>query len=173
MSMGKDLQKKQTKRNIPIRVATILLCLTVFSTYFVSGIYARYSTNGQNTLSARVAKFSVEGSGTLMQPIEVNVAPGEAEATTLNIYNNSEVAVEYTVTITNVTKNLPLHFRMEKAGGSTDASEDGITLTGQQLAIGHTDQYTLYIEWKEEDNNPAQMGMVDYITVTITAVQID
>ncbi len=171
--MGKYLHKNKTQMNIPIRVAAVLLCLTLFSTYLVCGLCARYATSVQSSDHANVAKFSITGSGTLLQPIEAGLVPGESKSVTLVIHNESEVAVEYTIAVTNVTKNLPLSFRMEKTGDSPAVAADGTTFTAQQLPGSHDDSYTLYIDWAAADNDLARMGMADYITVTVTAAQID
>ncbi len=170
--MGKH--QNNAKVNIPLRVAAVLLCLTLVSTYFVSGLQARYSTSGQSGNSAGVAKFSIEGSGTLLQPIEARVSPGDPKPATLIIENKSEVAVEYSITVTNVTNNLPLRFRMEKDEVSLAVDADGTTFTAQQIPGNHSDTYVLHIDWDATKNNPdLWMGRVDYITVKVTATQID
>jgi len=171
--MGKFLHKMKTDKNIPIYAAVLLLCMTLISSYFTSGVYANYATGSQSSDNARVAKFSIVGEGVLFQPIEANLIPGMVETANLNIHNNSEVAVEYTVTVTNATNNLPLHLRMIKTDSSQNKEGNNITFTEQQLPGDHTDHYTLYIDWRPEDDDPALMGMVDYIAVTVTAVQID
>lgn len=171
--MGKLLHKLKTYKNIPIYAAAVMLCMTLLSTYFVAGLYARYSTGEENINEARVAKFSITGDGTLLEPIEAELAPGDSLEEVLNIHNNSEVAVEYTISVTNVTNILPLHFSMTKADSAPDLAADGTTFTAQQLPGSHTDQYTLHIDWAAADNDPALMGLVDYITVTVTATQID
>lgn len=45
------------KKNWPMRIASILLCLVLFTTYLMFGLYARYTTKGESTGSARVIKF--------------------------------------------------------------------------------------------------------------------
>ncbi len=172
--MGKYLFKSQ--KNIPMRIAAVLLCLTLFSTYLVTGLFARYTTSAQGSDHARVAKFSIQGSGALSRSIEASLFPGESQTATLIIENNSEVAVEYTVAVTNVTNNLPLSFRMVKEGASPTVDTNGTTFTARQIPGSHTDKYTLYIDWKADNDgnrDPDWMGKVDYITVTLTAVQID
>lgn len=172
--MGKYLFKPQ--KNIPMRIAAALLCLTLLSSYLVTGLFARYTTSVQYSDNARVAKFSIQGSGTLLQSIEAGLYPGESKAATLIIENNSEVSVEYTVSVTNVTNNLPLSFRMVKEGSSPTVDANGTTFTAQQIPGNHTDRYTLYIDWAaatDKDRDPDWMGKVDYITVKVTAAQID
>ncbi len=172
--MGKYLKKNKPKRNIPLRVAAVLFYLTLCTTCLVSGLYARYSTNTQSSNQARVAKFSIKGDGILSQTIEAALIPGENETTSLNIHNNSEVAVEYTVTVSNETGNLPLHLKMTKTGSTQVQEGTGpITFTEPRLSGGQVDQYGLEIQWKAEDNGADWMGKVDHIAVTVTAAQID
>lgn len=175
--MEKYRHKRKAKMNIPIRVAAVLLCLTLVSTYFVSGMFARYATSGQSSGNARVAKFSIEGSGISSQYLDASLSPGTDKDVPLIIENNSEVAVEYTVVVTNVTNNLPLSFRMEKKGASPTVraggtTSDSTTFTVLQSPDSHG-EYTLFINWQAQDGDIDRIGMVDYIKVTVTAVQTD
>ena len=119
--------------NIPVRAAAVLLCLTLASTYFVSGLFARYSTSDQSGGNARVARFSFNGGIVdatdkivLSQIIEVNLVPGVREDVPLIIENNSEVAVEYTIDVTNETNNLPLQLSIgDKTGSSVTSPAQG------------------------------------------------
>ncbi len=47
----------KAKMNIPMCVACVLFCLTLFSFYFTGGLFARYVTNNEGVDSARVIKF--------------------------------------------------------------------------------------------------------------------
>ncbi len=172
--MGKDQQEYRAKRNIPIRIAAVLFCLTLFSTYLVTGLFARYTTSVQSSDQARVAAFSIKGEGALSQTIAAELVPGGSQDVILKIRNDSEVAVEYKIEVTNETKNLPLSFSQKKENGSFSAlAADGITFTDQQIPGTHTDTYTLHILWPKGSKDLDLMGMVDYITVKVTAVQID
>lgn len=55
--MAKGHKKRKTTVNIPICIAGILLCLTLLSIHFMSGLYARYTTSSSGQDSARVIKF--------------------------------------------------------------------------------------------------------------------
>ncbi len=171
--MGKYLHKSKPKGNILNRVAAVLFCLTLFLTYLVTGLYARYTTSGRSGDNARVAKFSIEGEEMLSQTIEADLIPGESKTANLVIHNESEVAVEYTIDVTNVTINLPLSLRMEKTGSSPTVATNGTTFTAQWLPGSHRDKYELRIDWDKEKTDSDWMGKVDYITVTVTAKQID
>ena len=48
--------KNKAKMNIPMCLACILLCLTMFSFYLLGGLYAKYTTSASGDDSARVAK---------------------------------------------------------------------------------------------------------------------
>ena len=48
---------KKPKMNIAMNIAMVLFCLTIVSTYLVSGLYARYTTSATGSDSARVMKF--------------------------------------------------------------------------------------------------------------------
>lgn len=171
--MGKHLRKNTKKLNIPLRVAIMLLCLGLFSAYFVTGLFARYAASAQGSDQARVAKFSIVGDGTLLEPITAEFVPGSSQEVDLVIENDSEVSVEYTVEVTNATKNLPLSFRIKKDASESTGDANGIKLTAQRLPGRHTDNYMLTIDWPAAAGNPDKMGMTDYIMITVTAVQID
>lgn len=53
--MAKFLRKP--KKNMAMRLAGVLFCLTLVSFYMVSGLFARYITSGQGSDSARVITF--------------------------------------------------------------------------------------------------------------------
>lgn len=55
--MAKRGKKTRTHVNIPICLAAVLLCLTMFSSYFSSRVVARYTTTENSGDSARVIKF--------------------------------------------------------------------------------------------------------------------
>lgn len=55
--MAKQRKRTGTKVNIPICLAAVLLCLTMFSFHFSSGVVARYSTNTDGADFARVIEF--------------------------------------------------------------------------------------------------------------------
>ncbi len=180
--VGKHLHKSKIKMNmnIPLRVAAVLLCLGLFSGHSVTGLYARYAGSVQSDDQARVAKFFItaEATGTQSQSqsIDADLIPGETETVSLEITNKSEVAVEYTIVVKNETNNLPLRFTMEKVGASADLSADGATYTTQRLPGEYTDKYKLTIDWPaaaDQDRDPDRMGMVDHISVTVTATQTD
>ncbi len=175
-------KERKVKGNIFMRIAAVLFCATLFSMYLVSGLYARYTTSTINNDSARVAEFNITQEGTFFEAFEANIIPGETQGADLTITNKSEVAMEYTLTVTNVTGNLePLKFTLYSVDGtitpvSSESHENGISKYGvTQIPGEHTDKYRLNIIWEPSDKEKAleSMGMVDYITVSVTATQVD
>lgn len=175
--------RRNSKVNILMCTVAFLICATLYSTHLVGGLYAKYTTRQSDSDSARVASFQITQSGTISNIIEANVTPGTTQSVDLTIENKSEVAMEYTLTVTNVTGNLtPLKFKLDPADSTSapvtvESYENGISInSARQIPGEHTDKYNLMIVWEpspNEETDLALMGMVDYITVSVKASQID
>lgn len=180
-------KEHSVKINILMYIAMILICVTLFSICLVSNMYAKYTESIDNSDGARIAKFSITPGGELFENLKAEAIPGETQNVTLIIENKSEVAVEYTLTVTNVTRNLPLKFTLTPDpadGGNTPHAtldsydkDNGISISSaRREPKEHTDKYKLKIIWEPNSNNKNDlelMGMVDYITVSVKATQID
>ena len=184
-------KKRQTKVNVLLCTVAVLLCATLYSTHLVGGLYARYTTSGSSNDSARVAAFNIEEEGTLFQTVQAEIKPGSTAAQNVDliINNKSEVAVQCDIQVTNVTGNLPeMEFTLgpkledEKPEADTPAvtleSEDsGASASTIQISAGGKAKYLLNISWTPNEEKPeedlALMGMVDYVTIAVTATQID
>ena len=72
--------RKQVKRiNLPMFLGLFLLCLTMISTYFTGGLYAKYSTSSSYGDGARVITFgelSLTESGDFYDDGKLMVIPG-------------------------------------------------------------------------------------------------
>lgn len=177
------MRRRSGKLNILMCTVAVLLCATLFSMHLVGGLYAKYTVSASESDGARVAVFNIKQEGTIFQNIEADVLPGTTQSAELTITNKSEVAMEYTLTVTNVTGNLtPLKFTLAPADANTpsvttEKHENGISITTAcQIPGDHTDKYTLNIVWEKsanEEDDLALIGMVDYITVSVTATQAD
>lgn len=177
--MGKE---RNVKVDILMCTVAVLLCATLFSMHLVGGLYARYTTSISGSDSARVAAFDITQEGTIFKTFEAPVIPGTTQSAELTITNKSEVAMEYTLKVTNVTGNLtPLKFTLGPKDGAPAVTlkshENGVSISSaNQIPGDHTDKYTLNVDWKpnvNEEDDLALMGIVDYITVSVTATQID
>ncbi len=173
------------KLNSPMFLAVAVLIVALFSICLIGGLYASYYSSANERGDAKVAEFNITQTGKVFdKTIQVKVTPGEnkKEDYTVIINNKSEVAVEYTLKVTNVTGNLPLAFTLapEDAPGNTAPEmttkyENGISISSARREPGdYTDTYILNIVWDDanQENNLAYMGMVDYITLSVSATQV-
>ncbi len=88
---------KRSKINIPIVLACILLCLTLISIHFTSGLYARYVSTADGKDSAKVASFgnlTLEEEGSFQNSIKTAlIIPGvDLEKNAMVSFTKSEVA---------------------------------------------------------------------------------
>ncbi len=175
-------RKAVGKKNLIMRIACILLVMVMITTQLLCGIYARFTTESSGHDSTRVAEFNITHEGTIFDTVETAITPGVTQGVDLTITNKSEVAMEYTLTVKNVTGNIePLKFTLNTEEGSitpvpTESHENGISInSARQIPGEHTDKYILNIIWEpsDEEDALARIGMVDYITISVTATQID
>ena len=159
--------RKASKINIPMFVACVLLCLTLISVHMLGGIYAKYISKSEGDDSARVAKFSItDGNAYLSAEPILEIAPGE-RLLTVEVENNSEVAVDYIVTFENMTDNIPLKFSV----GGSEPQLFGCSVP-TALAPGASATVTAKVIF-EKEGALGYIGMVDKIGITLTAEQID
>ena len=175
----------KTKKNIPLRLAAALLCLTLVSTYLVSGLLARYTAQGNGDDAARVAGFRPTASLSPDNGI-IKYATDDPDEYTLTyqifVENPSEVAVDY---------NLVVSF------ASTDLDGSVISLDGTARAIDGTDidfgplgrlnandttgaPHTLtftvtkaFVEEKIAATSDSKLDLSAYFTATVTFTQVD
>ena len=94
-------KNKTTTGPLLLRIALILLCMTLFSTSMLSGLYAKYIAKNDGNDDARVATFEVDVDGNFADGITVNASQGDLDGTyTFSVENNSEVAITYDLLIT-------------------------------------------------------------------------
>ena len=162
--------------SLMIRIAAVLFCLVMFSTYLMGGLFARYTTSDQGGDSARVAKFDVACS--VAQATDEDGKDIEGKFT-LTVTNNSEVAVAYSI---HVAFSAPMSITI---GGETKTLAEGetsVTFTNDDwtLAPGEDDKHTLQFaitDWTGVTNKDTDSGPTEPVTfvfeVSVTAEQID
>ncbi|MDO4618737.1 MAG: hypothetical protein Q4B31_04355 [Clostridia bacterium] len=164
-----------------LRVAAILMTLTMLTTAFVGETFAKYvSSATSNTSSAKVAKwvftvnetdiaksdtFTVnlfdtiyDTDGTTPEDdVETAsgtyIAPGTSGKFSLDIKNDSYVTANYTVTynITN-TKNIPIEYSID---GGTNWSSTLANVSATELAIGAEAKTEVMWRWAFEGDHTA------------------
>lgn len=164
-------QDEKRKRNIPMYLAGVLFCLTVISICLISGLYAKYISRDSGSDSARVAAFQVTESATSFEEtLLVEVVPGTISKE-IKVSNDSEVAIHYTITITNKTKNIPLRFKIAEGEAESADVDSGVGVI-YSMEPDTEENYTLYVIWSEEGATK-YAGMVDLLEISLVAEQID
>lgn len=157
------MEKKQ--RPVLLIVAFILIILTAISFSLVVATYSRYITTKINSSETdgknpEVAKFDVseylDGVGEF-DTLSITLKPGEEKIQNIIVSNSGEVAISYTISLENVTNNLPLEFT--NYSGTINANETNVACS-------------VTISWDELKNSPEFAGKTDVIRIIITAEQI-
>lgn len=160
--------------NWQIRIAGILLCLVLITTYMMTGLYARYTYSESMEDSARVAIMAED------VIVEVNdnipICPGETSIIPLTITNEKngkvcEVAQQYTFTIRNLENNIPLEWNVY----SNDQCTNLATQLQGTLKAGTAEQqeYWIRVEWPADENDEAYAFEVDALEIVVSVEQID
>lgn len=153
------MRAKHAKGHISLRVALVLLVLTLLSFSVNAGLFARYTVTGASSDSARVAKFSVTLDETFTTPAIVfeNMAPGESKSYSFAVESKSETAVRLIIESASTTGNLPLKYSLSNA----------------VIAPNSTNTVELTATWSGADNNLQYLGEIDAVRITIKAEQVD
>ncbi len=169
-------------KNIPLAIAGVLLMLVLVTSCTVGGMLARYTSTNVWPNAAHTAVFDVAGDGfsqviNLQSPTKPGEVGGNGEGYSFLIRNKSEVAIEYRVTLKNTTNNLPLDLMVAGADESEldkFHSDEGYTFTktiGPNDAEGSNFEFSIC--WPAEKNDLKYSGMIDNISVTVAAEQVD
>lgn len=126
------MDKKTMKMNPMLFLAVVLLGLVLLSSCFTSGLYARYATGDNTESSARVASFVINTDidhirlGTTEEPSLQLGGVEETQTVTLPFYiaSESEVTVEYSVTVDFGTTALPAYLELTLSNGSVSQTMD-------------------------------------------------
>lgn len=166
-----------------------LVCLTLVSSCLLAGIYAKYTSASEKSGGIGVVEFNITQHGTIFENITTTVTPGTTQCAELKINNKCDGPIKYTLTVKNVTGNIPqLKFKLVPANANapsidteTESYANGVSTneviinsSTRPLTGEYTDEYYLNIVWEEsanENTDLACMGLVDYVTISVTATQ--
>ena len=172
-------KKKTTTGPLLLRIALILLCMTLFSTSMLSGLYAKYTDKNDGDDSARVAKFDVEAAG-LSGDVTVDASAGQTNGEyKFTVTNKSEVAVYYDLVVT-FDQKLPDGVSLILQGYGLSIT-DGNTVTFSKIAslapgmVGteHTLTFQLDLNAFTEKVSDESVSKAVSFTATIRCTQID
>ena len=172
---------------IPLRVAAVLLVLSLMTTSFVSGRYARYTTSDSGAASARIAAyvFDVRDNEGHMVTLTQIQNPGDDEDFSFSIANYrgnegnkvvSEVAEDFVMNI-KLLSSLPLTITMTGNGKTVVLS--GVSgETGDEhsfaASVASDVTYTLTVDWPETENDiEYSRAGIAALFLTVNAQQAD
>jgi len=185
--------KNRKGYNLMLSIAAVLLCLTLFTTYLVSGMYAKYAVTNEMGDSARIAKFVFDVKTSTNEEVELNQIekPGDTQKINLIIKNNkNEIASEVTekgIISIKYIGSMPLVIKLMdgiKEIAALDAKD--ITEDNPELSDGYDEitllaavetskAYELIIKWPAEENDIkyANAATCGKITLSVSGEQID
>ena len=176
----------KAKKNIPLRLAAVLLCLTLASTYLVSGLLARYTSQGSGGDAARVAGFcptaSISPDSGLIQYDAAHT--GDYTLTyQITVKNPSEVAVDYDLVVSFASDDLngsqiSLNGGAAQAIAGTDINFGTLgTLTANDTTgATHTLTFTVtkaFVEEKIAATSDSKLDLSTFFTAAVTFTQVD
>lgn len=159
-------------------MASVLLCLTLLTTWLTFGLFARYTAGSDDSSSAVVAVMASDVDITLD---ELLLYPGieydPIEVTLTNQENGvvCEVSQSYSFKVSQLTEDLPLTIGVySDATCRTKVADVGEILTGEFVASTQGEEtYYIKVSWDESYNAASYADEIDYLCLSVTATQID
>ncbi len=172
------------KKNLAMRVASLVLMCTIVTSCFVSSTFAKYTSSASGSDTVTVAKWAVkagaEGSeldiSGSTQALTFNlfdtildtngnaaeqdvaagkIAPGTKGSFALSVKNESEVNAEYTISFEYDGVQLPLTYSIAIDGANKGSSLDGASVGGTLNMTDNTaDNVVVTWEWPFEAVSP-------------------
>ena len=159
------------KKNKTMRLASVLLILTLLTTSVISGTFAKYTSTVSGKDTATVAKWSFTQNGTELivagtpetvafnlfdtivdtatgaadEEVAANlIAPGTKGQFKIAITNSSEVDATFSVALAENVNNIPLQFSLDGSNWKNNIADLPISGT---LEIGSGLSETVYWQW--------------------------
>lgn len=183
------------RKNRTMRLAALLLALTLITSCFVGGTFAKYTSTATGSDTATVAAWSFIVNGDdiatsetfTFQPFfnyqQDKIAPGASGSCYLSLTNKSDVDAHYTVTFAvsatdadgNPVTNIPLQFKGDTGSYATDISNLDID-PNFDLTPGEFIQHSFNWQWPMDGNDAVDAAFGSAaknvtITATVTATQ--
>lgn len=186
----KSKHVKNGRHNQPVFVfyiAVLLACLTLITTYLLSGAYSKFFSGASGGDGARVAHFSPYL--TCAKVLDFEKTPGYNNELAFTVQNYSdekppETSMKYKIVL-KTTGNIPLTFTLLDGEGNElnawscdgTSTEQIYEYTNNSLVFGvsakESRNYKLKAEWKSDKNNAHFSGMTDAVYISVEFEQID
>ena len=187
---NKSIHQKDGKPRfsaLVMRIAALLACLTLITTYLLSGAYSKFFSGASGGDSARVARFSPDF--TSAKVLDFEKTPGYNTEIDFTVQNYSdenppETAMKCRIFL-KTTGNIPLTFTL------TDSAENPLQTwecdgtRGEKLyeysdsslvfsmGVKQSQAYKLKAEWKSDKKDARFSGMTDAVYLEAVFEQID
>ena len=186
----KPKHRKNDKLHYPVlvfRIAALLACLTLMTTYLLSGAYSKFFSGASGGDGARVARFSP--GFTSAKVLDFEKTPGYNAEIGFSVQNYSDDSLPETAMkckiVLKTTGNIPLTFTL------TDSAENPLQTwecdgtSGEQLyeysdsslvfsmGVKQSQAYKLKAEWKSDKKDARFSGMTDAVYVEAVFEQMD
>ncbi len=170
--------------NPAMRIALILLCLVLASSYLVAGMLAKYTTSDSDGDTARVAKFifrlSDTGTSHFIDLSDIK-QPGDSKEYEFTVSSaGSEITEQYRA-IMQLNGSMPLVCTLEV--GSDTATIDRLAASDVDLpqekeltgVLNSDKEFKLTVEWPADKNDLkyASGSAVGELILTVTGIQVD
>ena len=187
---NKSIHQKDGKPRfsaLVMRIAALLACLTLITTYLLSGAYSKFYTAASGDDGARVTLFSP--AFTSAKVLDFEKTPGYNTEIVFSVQNYSdetlpETAMKYKILL-KTTGNIPLKFTLYQNDGSElkvfvcdgTSGEKIYEYTDSSLVFGtgvkQSQAYKLKAEWDSGKNDARFSGMTDAVYLEVEFEQID
>ncbi|MDD6060940.1 MAG: hypothetical protein PUB97_11295 [Ruminococcus sp.] len=175
--------------NRMLGISAVLICLTLFSVYQLSGVFARFGIREQNGDAARTACFSpsISMDSDAKVPLDIT-KPGDDAIIKFSVQNFSdervtETTTRYQITL-KTTGNLPLDFTL--SDGENNILVDNWKCNGNGESVykyqntptftvetTETHQYILKAKWDKSKNEAKFSGQTDAVYIAVEFIQVD
>lgn len=169
------------KKNIMMRIASVLMIAVLLTTCVISGTFAKYaSTFTSETSTATVAKWAftlgtdpnkvaleetfnfdlfttINDTGNTADEEDVadyKIAPGTAGSFAIVLNNESEVNATYTITLEEVNAALvPIEYSLNGTDWEDDIATLNTSLEDTPINMGEDDSITIHWRWAFNDDS--------------------
>ena len=165
-----------------VRLVAVLAVTMMFTMCFVGGTFAKYTSSGTGTDSAKVAKWDIRVNGanitvsdtftfdlfnTVNDTTDNNaetdmapnggtiIAPGTTGKFTIKLQNLSEVNAQYSTeyTVTSNVSSIPVQYSLDGYNWTTEIST--MNRTNCTIGLGTEGEVTVYWKWDFSTDNAA------------------
>ena len=186
----KPKHRKNDKLHYPVlvfRIAALLACLTLMTTYLLSGAYSKFFSGASGGDGARVARFSP--GFTSAKVLDFEKTPGYNAEIGFSVQNYSDDSLPETAMkckiVLKTTGNIPLTFTLMDSAENPLQTWECDGTSGEQLyeysdsslvfsmGVKQSQAYKLKAEWKSDKKDARFSGMTDAVYVEAVFEQID